>query len=262
MDADSALAEGAEIRIMSFNLLCELWNDKPPIEGRDTRAMAIFTYYAPDVVGIQEVSDKWYSALDNCFGGLYAFTDRKTERNATNFSTLIYNTEKVKLLDHGTQVFSKGNDPRLRLVTYGVFEKLDSGKRFIVVTTHWDLGSNPQYQQVHSDEMADICLSLGKKYNLPVITTGDYNSKESSSYITNFLAKTGYIDSKYTAAEVKHDCKTYPDLGVHVSTAKAECIDHIFASPDVEFLFYNVEVSDVATDTSDHNPIYADLRLK
>jgi len=262
MDDKAELTEGADIRIMSFNLLCELWNDKPPIEGRDERAMAIFSYYAPDVVGIQEVSDNWYKALDKIMAGEYAFTDRKTERGETNFSTLIYNTSKVKLLDHGTKVYSQGNSPKLRLVTWGVFEKLDTGKQFIVVSTHWDLGSNPQFQEVHSNEMAAFCNQLIDKYGLPLITTGDYNSRESTSYIKNFLEKTGFIDSKYTATVVKKACKTYHDLGVAVSTSDAECIDHIFGSKGVEFLFYNVETSKTATDTSDHNPIYADIKLK
>lgn len=262
-DDKAELAEGADIRIMSFNLLCELWDDKVPIEeiGRHDSVMAILSYYAPDVVGLQEMSDKWYTALDKKFGSWYAFTDRKNEKGQTNFSTLAYNTEKVKLIEHGTQIFSQGNNTKLRLATWGLFERIADGRRFVVMTTHWDLGRNPQYQEIHSNEMAEIAVSLKNRFNLPVITTGDYNANESTVYIKNFLSKTGFHEAKYTADEIKLACKTYHTIGVSVSTAPADSIDHIFGSPDAKFLFYTVVVSQLAIDSSDHCPIYADVKL-
>ena len=262
-DDKAELAEGADIRIMSFNLLCELWDDKVPIEeiGRHDSVMAILSYYAPDVVGLQEMSDKWYTALDKKFGSWYAFTDRKNEKGQTNFSTLAYNTEKVKLIEHGTKIFSQGNNTKLRLATWGLFERIADGRRFVVMTTHWDLGRNPQYQEVHSKEMAEIAVSLKNRFNLPVITTGDYNANESTVYIKNFLSKTGFHEAKYTADEIKLACKTYHTFGVSVSTAPADSIDHIFGSPDAKFLFYTVVVSQLAINSSDHCPIYADVKL-
>jgi hypothetical protein len=47
------LAEGAETRIMSFNILCELWDSKAvDVESRMQIVMATLLTYTPDVVGL------------------------------------------------------------------------------------------------------------------------------------------------------------------------------------------------------------------
>ena len=38
------LAEGADIRVMSYNILHPDWNDKIPIKGRDEKVMNILKY--------------------------------------------------------------------------------------------------------------------------------------------------------------------------------------------------------------------------
>ena len=255
------LTAGSDIRVMSFNVLCELWNDQLPVEGRDQSVVAAIKYFSPDVVGIQEVSDVWYKSFDTLFENEYVFTDKKNENGETNFSTLAYNTAKVRLLEHGTQIFSQGNSPKLRLVTWGYFEKIADGKKFVAVSTHWDLGSNPQFLTVHAEEMAQIVKDLGAKYSCPVVTTGDYNCKESSTYYKTFIEKSGYQDSKYTAAVVNRACVTTHKVGTTPSDKKADCIDHIFGSPEVTFTYYNVLLDKFLIDASDHCAIYADVKL-
>lgn len=257
----SALAEGADIRVMSFNLLCELWDDKVPVEGRDVSAVAAIRYFSPDVIGIQEVSDVWHKRFGALFTGDYVIPYPKTEREQTNFSTLAYNTEKVKMIAGGTKVFSGGNDPRLRLATWALFEMKATSKRFVVMTTHWDLGKNPQFQQIHSDEMAALALMLGERYQVPVITTGDYNVNEASPYYANFLQKTGYSDAKFSAAVINRACQTTHKIGTTPSSKAANAIDHIFGSPQVQFLYFNVLLDQSVIETSDHCPIYADIKL-
>lgn len=257
----SELAEGSDIRVMSFNILCEKYNDKLPVEGRDYGVAACIRYFLPDVVGLQEVSDNWYANLDNLIGDEYVFTDRKNEKNQTNFSTLAYNKNKVRLTEHGTKIFSQGNNTQLRLVTWGLFEVLATGKKFIAMSTHWDLGSNPQYQQVHSDEMAEFCVEMGKKYAVPIVTTGDYNTNETSSYYANFLKKTGFRDAKTGSLAVKHTCTSYHSVGTAPKDTPGNAIDHIFGSLDLSFLFYTVVLDKAVVDASDHCPIFADVRL-
>lgn len=257
----SFLATGADIRIMSFNILCEKWNDRLPVEGRDYQVTACVNYFAPDVIGFQEVSDAWYASLNKLIGGTYAFTDSKTPDNKTNFSTLAYNKETLTMLDHGVILFSQGNNVQLRLVTWALFEVKATGKKFIACSTHWDLGSNPQYQQVHSDEMADIVLRLQKTYNAPVLTTGDYNTDETTTYYANFLKKSGYKDAKYTASIVNRDWKSYHNVGECPPSSNKKAIDHIFGSPEIKFAYYNLLVDQVVLDASDHCPIYADVIL-
>lgn len=254
-------AEGTDARVMSFNILCELWDEKVPVTGRDLTVTAVIHRYAPDVIGIQEVSDNWYKAFDNLFFGKYEFTDRKNKDGKTNFSTLAYNTETVTLKDHDTVIYSVGNNRQLRLVTWGLFEKKDTGKQFIVMTTHWDLSKNPQWQKVHSDEMAELALKLKARYNVPVITTGDYNVREEDEYIKNFVSKTGFSEAKSAAKVINRAGTSTHAVGKPRGTG-AQSIDHIFGSSDAEFLYFNTLVDQSILDASDHLPIYADIKFK
>lgn len=256
---------GTDIRIMSYNVLCELWDDSPACKDYKPRVQtvaAVIDYYSPHVVGLQEISDKYHASLNELFGTQYKIVDAKTSRNETNFSPLAYNTEKVTLKDHGTKIFSKGNNTKLRLGAWAVFEDKATGKEFIVVNTHWDLTGNTEYRMVHSNEMAQLVNELKAKYNAPVITTGDYNTKESEEQYTNYVTKANLSEAKHTANVIKRNCKTTHSLGTAVSTSKADSIDHIFGTSDVEFLFFNILVDKLIIDSSDHCPIYADIKLK
>lgn len=258
----NALAEDAEIRVMSFNLLTELWDAKVPVEGRDVIVNDIINHYSPDVIGLQEVSDKWHARLQVLFGGKYIITDKQNGKGKTNFSTLAYNVEKVEMLEHGVTVFSSGNDQRLRLATWGLFRQKDSGKKYIVMSTHWDLGKNAEYQLVHSREMGKLANHLKEQYSVPVITTGDYNSNEESEPYLNYVKITGFRDAKYNCAVLHRECKTSHSLGTLPQMGSGLLsIDHIFGSEGVEFRLFNVLVDDFVCNASDHNPIYADIKL-
>ena len=47
-----------------------------------------------------------------------------------------------------------------------------------------------------------------------------------------------------------------------VSQTDEAAIDHRLGSAEIEFLYHSVIVGDDLLDTSDHFPIYADLRFK
>ncbi len=262
---NATLAEGSDVRVMSYNILSEEWAEEAKVlDGRDTSTVATLMYFLPDVVGLQEVSANWYKRLDKLFGEKYKIVDRKNTLDQTNYSPLAYNTETVKVIEHGVKEYSKGNSKKLRLMSWALFEKLDSGKRFIVINTHWDLSGNDDkgYRTTHSKEMAAYAIELEKKYDCPIITTGDYNATEETTMYKNFVSTTGFHEAKYTAKVINRACKTYHTLGTPVSTAKANSIDHIFGSSRAEFLYYDVLVNTIVTNASDHNPIYADIKLK
>ena len=259
---DAAMAQGSDVRVMSFNVLCELWDDLAKnYQERARTAAAAIRYYAPDVVGLQEISDAYHAEFQILFGDDYQLVDAENEKNQTNFSPLAYNTKKVTLQDHGTQIFAIGNSTQLRLASWGVFETKDSGKRFLVVNTHWDLTKNPAYRTEQSTEMAHLIRSLQKRFQCPVIATGDYNTYEHEEQYKSFVAQAALIEAKYTARTIKRSGTTYHDLGVAVDTVATESIDHIFATRDASFLYYNTLIDPCLLNASDHCPIYADVCL-
>ncbi len=264
MDEDVSLIEGADTRVMSFNILSEEWDSAAKMSGRDYRVAATILHYSPDVAGIQEVSENWYLRLSTLIGSEYEFVGKKIPNGSLNYTGLIYNKNKVKLIESGMTVFKVGNSPRLRLLNWGVFESVASGKQFIVCNTHYDAnhtGDHTPIRVQQATEMAGLVGGLIEKYKLPVFCCGDYNCNEESEPYKAFMSLTGFQDPKYTAKTITNPTKTTHSLGGSMSSSAALCIDHILVSPDMEILYYTTLIGDFWMPASDHCPIYIDFKL-
>ncbi len=262
--ADANLAEGADTRIMSFNILSEEWDAAAVMEGRDIRVSSILLNYLPDVAALQEVSNAWYPILQEYVGEVYQFTRKKIPSGSGTYTTLIYNKSTIKLIEEGIHLYSVGNSQRLRSIVWGVFESISTGEKYIVFSTHWDVGAERQgNRMIQASEMAELALSMNKKYNADVFVCGDYNASENTSEYKSFLEKSGYVDAKNSAKVVKLACTTYHTLFQSVSTGNYESIDHITFSKETQpkVLFYNTLTQDYVIDASDHCPIYIDVKL-
>lgn len=260
------LTGDADIRIMSYNILTELWNDKLPVEGRDEIVAATLLTYMPDVIGWQEVSDKWYTRLVPMVKEQYTFVNQKTAEGKTNYSGMAYNKEKVTLIKTGCELFSKGNSGNMRLMNWAVFETIAGGERFAVINTHLDINrtdGSPKnaYRLVQAKEMGEKVLALQKEYNCPVIITGDYNCSRSTEEYKLFVETGKVKDAQWTSVNaVNNTYKTYHDVG-SVAGAGDTSIDHITYTEGAEALFYMNHIGPPICDASDHNPIMADFKL-
>ena len=258
-----ALAEGAEMRIMSFNILSEYYGPKVGVEERKNIVMATILTYSPDVLGLQETTAAWQKALNPMFEGKYAFVDTKTERGKTNMSPLVYNLEKVTLLEHGVKTLASGNSENMRVISWGYFERKSDGKRFIVANTHWDLTAMPESRTKQAIEMGDFVSSMSQKYNCPAITVGDYNTQSHQPQFQTYLDHSGLSDAGLTAKVINRNYKSTHDLyQEQVPAPDILAIDHVFYSADVEALYYNMLIDKDVLNASDHFPVYADLRFK
>lgn len=259
---DPALAEGADLRIMSFNILAELWDTKAKatLPGREENVAAILLSYMPDVVGLQETTDLWYSLLEPKLEGVYKFASHKIPSGKTNYSTLMYNVQTTQLIECKTVVYSKGNSSQMRNLTWGRFRRISDGAEYIVTCTHWDITNDRIDAQW--PENAQLIKELYEKYKLPIFATGDYNADETEQF-KSFMTKTGMLDPKYKSKTINNAGKTYHDLGQKPSSSEY-AIDHIPCMPvaGTELLYYNVLKCQAALDASDHCPIYIDVKLK
>lgn len=260
-----ALAEGADTRIMSFNILSEEWDSAAVLEGRDVRVPAIIMNYHPDVAALQEVSNSWYPILEIYIGDIYKFTRKTTPSGKGTYTTLIYNTNTTNLIADDIYVYSVGNSERLRSIVWGVFESKSTGERYIVFSTHWDVGAEKASARLtQAKEMAGLAKQLSDQYKAEVFACGDYNASENTTEYQTFLSEAGFVDAK-TAALVKNRvCKTYHTLFQDVNTDVYESIDHItFAAETAsKVLYYNTLINDYVIDASDHCPIYIDIKTK
>ena len=265
------LAGGADLRIMSFNVLCELYNEKPPISGRDIAVASVIINYLPDVVGLQEMSPNWHKALESMLSGSpYKMIEKKnTLENKVhqniNFSPIIYNSDTVTYIESGIKEYSAASKPFAYVMTWGYFEHKVSGEKFVVINTHLDLRNKEEpyltNRATQAAEMAAFINEMKERYNCPVITTGDYNTTEAEDGYKTITGVAQVSEAKYTAKKINRQCVTYHDLGKTVSVSKANSIDHIFGTDRVEFMYFNVLVDKTVINASDHCPIYADVKF-
>lgn len=269
-DADTTdtaeLAEGADIRVMSYNILHQNWSNVTslvPVEGRDERVANILLYYMPDVVGLQEVSALWHQSLNELLveTGLYEKACEKNNANAYNMTTFLYNPRTVKLVD--SYVIDLDKNSEIRVFSVAIFEKLSDGTRFVVTNTHpAPTGQAENYARNFADLITLVGTELVKYQDLSLIMTGDFNTKEQSSMYTSFMKAANVKDAKYEAKVLVRDYCTFSGWEAAPKAGNANCIDHIFVNADTHVKLFNVVIDFDVHNTSDHIPIYADIDLK
>lgn len=261
MSEKNELVADANLRIMSYNVLVEAWggNELLP-ESMDNKASVraemlskVLTHYAPDVVGLQEFCESWHKAFD-AYKGDYAMTLSK----GSNYTTIIYNTKKIKLVESNVLKFSVHNSTKMRYVNWALFEKLDSKERFVVLNSHLDFGDNKDKQVVQIKEYANLVLELEKKYNCPIFALGDFNAKEKSEADASDIYKT--FMSMTEAKDAKYDDNIEKLCGSEC-TYEEESWDHIFIKGNVVPTAFNVLSNPFYNSLSDHFPIYVDIRI-
>lgn len=181
---DSSLAEGA-LRIMSANLLVHIksWGGEP-VKPRAHRFAQAVKHYAPDVIGAQEMCSDWYKYLMPQISDDYALIESKNSLFMENRTPILYNKNKLDLVESKLVKYSKGDKNGCRVVTVGVFERKSDKKTFAVTSTHLDLIRMNNYEKERQtmldqlSEFFDTVEEFKSKYGCPIFMTGDYNSME------------------------------------------------------------------------------------
>ena len=261
-----ALSEGADLRIMSYNILHPDWSHVP-VKGRDALVADILLHYRPDVAAIQEAGAKWHKALKPLLvdTGFYAPACRQS--NAEGFiyctTTFLYNPQTVRLVEE--EILDLEIRDAARVFSVAVFERLRDGVRFIVCNTH--PAPSEEEPEKYARNMADLTALTTKvisKYaGLPVIIAGDFNTPEQSEQYLRYMRETGVRDAKYEAETLVCGCSTYFGYQVPPDPESTDsCIDHLFVNGGVDVRLFSAVISLGVQDASDHIPIYADIAWK
>ena len=249
-----------DLRIMSWNILNESLGEKIPVEIRDEKAAAAIMHYAPDVIGMQELTDAWYHTLESMIGEDYAFVPTQKVNGTNSYISILYHTKTVRLITYGAMKYSV-EASLTRPYVWGLFERISDGKRFIVSSTHWDVCTHPERIAIEATEMAEFISELYHTYQVPMFCTGDYNATEENVSFLGLLSDTGFRDSRMNAKKVGNSGRTdhRPSLGDQPETGGA--IDHVVVSDEVTVRYYTRLVDQPILDASDHCPIYIDVKL-
>ena len=253
---------GTDLRVMSWNILTEFWNDKIPVEMRQDGMASLIKAYKPDVVGMQEVSEIWMNAIKAEFNDSYKLVTEKTCYDRPALATILYNAETVKPIAFECMPFSNDKTALNTIITWAVFERLNDGKQFIVITSHWANNQLPQHVPIHLADTVSTVKKLEKEYpNTPIFVTGDYNKNEKSDPYIEFVGKIGYQDPKFTAKQILSQVKTNASIYKDLPQGAGDAIDHIFVMSGKEVELYNIVSDKTARYASDHSPVYIDLKL-
>jgi len=261
------LTDGADLRVMSFNILSEEWTDEAKdMDARLPGVIGCITYYEPDVIGIQEVSVKWYGLLREYLGDTYEFvnTDAANKKDGC-YTGLAYNKKKVKLIDKELTYYTVYNSKRLRVINMGLFEMIEGGKRFIVTDTHFnanhkDATTENKNRVQQATEFIGKIAEYRAKYNCPIIMTGDFNSKDGTDPYNVIISDPLITETKNTALKKGSIFLTYHNLGTMPGSGSAS-IDHIFSTGAVTPLYYTTLIDEYLVKASDHCPIFCDFKF-
>ena len=260
-----ALAEGADLRIMSFNILHPEWS-RVPVKGRDEIVTEILRYYMPDVVALQEAGAQWHKALKPILmdTGEYATACRQSNADGFLYNTtcFLYNPQTVRLAEE--YILDLDYKSPSRVFAVAVFERLSDGARFVMTNTHPAPRDDPEnYARNMSSLTAFAAETAGKYAGLPIIIAGDFNTPEDSELYLALMDEAGVRDAKYEAAVLVRNCSTFFGYQVAPDPENTDlCVDHLFVNDQVDVRLFNEVIGHDVQNASDHIPIYIDIDLK
>ena len=248
-DSQRERSENTDIRIMTYNLLADNseggfeWG--PPLADRPNGAIGCVKYYAPDVIGFQEVSWAWYGALRNNLPD-YDFVNADCEGiTDNNCVALAYNT-KVLTLEKNELIPYEENYwgiPRVRYINMALLKHNESGKRFIAISTHFDAGQGEDYEACRIGQAKQLVSTINgyaKQNGCPIISVGDYN------------CGVGEQPYEYIIANGLTDADEDITAGV---------IDHIIFNERAKANYHATVNDDECKDSSDHRAVFADIEF-
>ena len=264
-DDDPGLAEGASLRIMSYNILHPDWS-RVPVKGRDEIVAGILQYYMPDVAALQEAGAKWHKALKPLLTepGIYATACRKSNADGFLYNTtcFLYNPQTVNLVEE--YILDLDYKSPSRVFSVAVFERRSDGTRFVITNTHPAPRDEPENYARNMSDLTAFAAETAQKYaGLPIIMAGDFNTPEQSELYREFMQAAGVRDAKYEAGVMIRSCSTFFGYQVPPDPGDTElCVDHLFVGRNVDVRLYNAVIGHDVQNASDHIPVYMDIDLK
>ncbi|MBE6791144.1 MAG: endonuclease/exonuclease/phosphatase family protein [Ruminococcaceae bacterium] len=254
-----AVTDEETVRIMSFNIRYGEY------DSRATIVPEVIADYKPDSVGIQECTFDWAITLGTLLDG-YSFVGvgRDTGNlspSCGEISAVLYRTEKYDLVDSGTFWLSETPDKVSfgwdaacrRICTWVILQNKETGEQYAHVNTHLD---HVGYEARKNG--TQLVVDFAKSFDMPVVVTGDFNYEKGCDFYNGIIAS-GLSDTQDLAEDTMTG-KTY-----HGYNGGEEGLP-------IDFIFVNNKITDVSKYrilttkyykqyTSDHYPIYADMKF-
>lgn len=259
-------AEAEPLRAMTYNIRLDTEADGANAwPHRRNAVSALIRFYAPDILGMQEVRlhqrDQLIEDLPD-----YAFlgVGRDDGREGGEFSSLAYRRDRFTLLAHGTfwlsptpDAPSRGWDAAFpRIVTWARL-RTRGGARVLALNTHWDhIGLQARLE---SGRMLRDWIGAHRLRCESVVLLGDFNAvSEEASLLA--LAEGGALTDTLGLSETPPFGPPGTFNGFDIARADPGAIDHILVNSGVRVLRHGVLTQHEAGRLpSDHYPVLTDL---
>ena len=261
-----------QIKVMSWNIRLDT-----PADGqnqwkfRKKGVCELIMQESPDVLGVQEAMHNQMKDLRKGLRGYKALgVARDDGKKAGEFSAVFYKKSRLRTVRSGTfwlsetpqQPGSRGWDAACnRVVTWSVFRDRETGRKFLVMNTHFDhMGETARVESAALIVRESASLA-GK---LPVILTGDFNvtDKHRAYRILTWADnETVFTDTRKKAGE-EISGPDYTFVGFSDQFEAKDQIDFIFTTHEFSVLSHKIQ--DFRKGTlylSDHLPVSAILEL-
>lgn len=262
--------EAAQMNVMSFNIRYDNSGDgNNQWKYRRDYAANLVKFYSPDIFGAQEVLHNQLTDLtDRLPEYAYIGVGREDGKTKGEYAPVFYKKDRLKLIDSGNfwlaedmnAVGKKGWDAACeRVATWGIFEDVKTGKRFLFLNTHLD-----HMGEVARHEGALLVLKQVDKLaaGMPAIVTGDFNAsayEEPIQVLLNGADNRHLTDSRDVAALRYGPEGSWHDFG-KVPLERMNLIDYIFIKGNMKVMRHGV-LSEAKGKLfpSDHYPVLATL---
>ena len=254
------------LRIMSYNIRTGGVNGNTD-KDRITIGLSQILEIMPDSMGVQEATSVWMKPL-NIMLGMYSWVGIERENGDSPLKSgescpIFYLKSRYKLLDSGNFWLSDTPDVPSRasgagckrICTWAKLKNRLTGDVYVHVNTHFDHVS--EEARVHGALIVNDFIEENFS-DVPVVFTADMNTTDKGEA---YATMTQNLTDTRLAAK---DCVSYGTFhGGHDPSLKADYyIDFVLCSDDFDVAAYRTVTKGFNNRfTSDHFPIYADLKF-
>ncbi len=256
---------------MTYNIRLDLASDDANSwPHRRSALTSLIAYYAPDIIGLQEVLLHQKQGIDaDLLEYRFVGVARDDGKEAGEFSPVGYRYDRFHLRDSGTFWLSptpdtpgKGWDAAYpRIASWARLKDRKSKRELLVVNTHFDHVG--EVARLESARQIRRWIAEHRKRNDAVILLGDFNAPTESPAYRAIVDITGDGTALYDASGMS-DSPHFGPRGTFnafkIEQVPDWPIDHIFVGDDVKVLRHATLTQQYGGRLpSDHYPVLADL---
>lgn len=265
----AAKAPADHVAAMSYNIRLDLASDGDNAWPHRRKALAgVVAYYAPDIVGMQEVLLHQKQNLEADLPAyIFVGAARDDGKDKGEFSPLGYRRDRFALVASGTfwlsptpDVPGKGWDAAYpRVATWARLSDKASKRVLLVVNTHMDhVGTTARLEGARQIRR---WIGAHRKPGDAVVLMGDFNSSTTGpAYAAITEAGAGALRDTLTISRTPHFGPAGTFNAFRIEQDEPSPIDHIFVGEGVTVLRHATLTQQTGGKLpSDHYPVLADL---